>query len=239
MSSTPPSSTADVHATHDLTIVAALAARATDLDASTAQLARAQVASCTGCADLLADLVALQTTLPVASTPARPRDFRLSAADAARLHRSGWRRLLGFFGSARDGISRPLAIGFTTLGLAGILVASVPSMFLASGAAGGAATEMETLSNVGAPVQPAPSAGEAYSSDRMSIGAAAGGEPVETGVFSGGEPDEVSRDVTGDDGLLAITEDTSRVSTLFVVAGVLLIAGLGLFGLRWSARRLL
>jgi hypothetical protein len=240
--------TPTTHAAHDMTIVAALAARPSDLDVRTASSARAQVAACEACADVLADLLALQTTLPTTATPARPRDFRLTDADAARLRRSGWRRVLGFFGSPRDGFSRPLAIGFTTLGLAGLLIATVPTMARYGG------------SNVGAPIQqaaPAPaasaapsaaaaasaapaSASEGYATERMSEGAAAaGGEPGDTGVFTGANPDELTPDVTGDAGLLAIRDDTSGLSVLFVVAGILLIAGLGLFGLRWSARRLL
>ena len=84
------------------------------------------------------------------------------------------------------------------------------------------------------------SASEGYATERMSEGAAAaGGEPGDTGVFTGANPDELTPDVTGDAGLLAIGDDTSGLSVLFVVAGILLIAGLGLFGLRWSARRLL
>jgi hypothetical protein len=245
------------HAAHDLTIVAALAARASDLDERTAALAREQVASCASCADLLTDLLTLQATLPTTATPARPRDFRLSDGDAARLHRSGWRRVLGFFGSPRDGFSRPLAIGFTTLGLAGLLVATVPSMLLSGGAAGAAPNEvLSTVGNAAQQAAPAPaasaaasaapSAAEGFASDRMSTAAAAAseeaagaGEPGDTGVFTGANPDEVTPDVAGDLGLLAIRDDASGLSVLFVVAGVLLIAGLGLFGLRWSARRLL
>jgi hypothetical protein len=219
------------HAAHDVTNVAALAARAPDLDERTVDAARQQVAVCTTCADVLADLLTLQSALPSTATPARPRDFRLTPADAARLHRSGWRRFLGFFGSARDGYSRPLAVGFTTLGLAGLLVATVPSMFIAG--SGGAAT----LSTVGAPVQqaaPAPSDG--YATERMSSADAAGaGEPADGSVFSGAGPDEQT-DIASE---LAIRDDVTGLSVLFVLGGVLLIAGLGLFGLRWSARRLL
>jgi hypothetical protein len=252
MTDTHTSTDPVAHAAHDLTIVAALAARPSDFDERAATVARQQVASCTSCADLLADLRTLQTTLPATATPARPRDFRLTEDDAARLHHTGWRRFLGFFGSPRDGFSRPLAIGFTTLGLAGLLVATVPSMMLSGGAAG--AVPNEVLSTVGNAVQQAapapaasaaPSTAEGFASERTSAAAAASeeaagaGEPGDTGVFTGANPDEVTPDVTGDAGLLAIRDDVSGLSVLFVVAGVLLIAGLGLFGLRWSARRLL
>ena len=239
------------HADHDLTIVAALATRDRDLDRSTADAGRAQVASCTACADVLADLVTLQMAIPSTSTPARPRDFRLTDADAARLRRTGWRRFLGFFGSARDGVSRPLAIGLTTIGLAGLMVATLPSMFMASGG-----TSM--LAPVGAPVeqaQPAAGgAGDAYGSDKITMSGepapsdgvrgeaaasgAAASDPADGGVFSGANPDELGRlDATGDSAA-ALRDDVSGLSVLFVVAGMLLIAGIGLFGLRWSARRL-
>ncbi len=49
-----------------------------------------------------------------------------------------WRRWLGAVGTSRDAITRPLALGFTTIGLAGLLVATVPGA-LPSGSATGAA----------------------------------------------------------------------------------------------------
>lgn len=235
------STTPAAHAAHDLTKVAALAARADALDEKTATAARHQVAECTACADLLADLVTLRAALPATSTPARPRDFRLSPADAARLHRTGWRRLLGFFGSPRDGFSRPLAIGFTTLGLAGLLVATVPTFYMGGGVAQ-SATELSSVAAAPAPSAAASAAAsmQAYSTERTSIEApagAGGGRPAESvdgGVFSGAESG--ATDIAGD---LGIRDDTTGLSVLFVLAGVLLIAGLGLFGLRWSARRIL
>jgi hypothetical protein len=255
------------HAGHDLSIVAALAARAADLDDAETAIARAQVASCTACADALGDFVALQTALPVTATPRRPRDFRLSSADAQRLHRSGWRRFLSYFGSPRDGFSRPLAIGLTTLGLAGVLLASIPSATLIGGSGGAAPV------NEAAPIEqaaPAPGAGGAAqaasasaaapaasafapvpaatgsATDRTSLEAAglasaapsaAASASTDNQVFTGGNPDEVAPDITG--GVdTALRDDASGFSVLFVVAGALLIAGLGLFALRWSARRL-
>jgi hypothetical protein len=227
---------ASAHAAHDLTIIAALAARTPDPSDVQAGSAREQLAACNACADLLADLVALQTALPTTSTPARPRDFSLTSADAARLRRGGWRRILGFFGSARDSISRPLAIGFTTLGIAGLLVAALPSMYTTDGAA--------ALSTVGGPVeQAAPAPAEVPGSNRLSMSAEPESSLTDEGVFAGGNPDEVGsaggRDIAGDGSLLALRDDASGVSVVFVLAGALLIAGLGLFALRWSARRLL
>ena len=44
--------------------------------------------------------------------------------------------------------------------------------------------------------------------------------------------------MAGDAGLFSIRDDASGLSLLIVLAGIMLIIGLGLFGLRWSARRL-
>jgi hypothetical protein len=56
-------------------------------------------------------------------------------------------------------------------------------------------------------------------------------------VFTGGNPDEVAPYLTGGNDS-ALRDDTTGFSALLVVGGVLLIAGLGLFTLRWSGRRL-
>lgn len=254
------------HAEHDLAIVAALATRAADLDETETTAARAQVGSCTACTDALADFVALQTALPTTATPRRPRDFRLTRADAERLHRSGWRRVLGYFGSPRDGFSRPLAIGLTTLGLAGVLLASIPSATF-MGASGGAASTKEVAPIEQAAPAPAASApaASAPATERTTLGAAppgaasasaaptapapgvagastdagttstdAASSSTDTQVFTGGNPDEVAPD--GAD--TALRDDGTGFSVLFVLDGVLLIAGLGLFALRWSGRRL-
>jgi hypothetical protein len=217
------------HAEHDPTIVAALVARTPDLPPTALADARAQVAGCAACTDLLADLVALQAALPDAAIPGRPRDFTLTTADAARLRGGGWRRIFGFVGSARDGFTRPLALGLTTLGLAGLLVSALPLGF------GGAATGGSTLSTVGAPIQPVPE-----QEDTMAFSAAPQAAGTDDGsVFTGGgeAAGPVARESDTAAEVTAAAE-RSGLSTLVIVAGAMLIAGLGLFGLRWSARRL-
>jgi hypothetical protein len=88
---------------------------------------------------------------------------------------------------------------------------------------------------------PAPAAGGS-ATDRTSQEAAglatagpSGSSDVQ--VFTGGNPDEVAPDTTGAADS-ALRDDASGFSVLLVVGGALLIAGLGLFALRWSARRL-
>ena len=129
---TSPTASGPDHAAHDRAVVAALAARDPDVTGDERQAAQALVAACTECARLHADLVALATALPTAATPRRPRDFTLTAADAERLRGRGWRAWLRRIGSSRDTITRPLALSLTTLGLAGLLVATRPTCSPAS-----------------------------------------------------------------------------------------------------------
>jgi hypothetical protein len=172
--------TATSHARHDVALVAALAARQPDLDESHARAARDLVEHCTECRDILADLVALQVALPTIATPTRPRDFTLTPLDARRLSRRGWRAVIGFFGSARDAFSRPLAIGFTTIGMVALLVTALPSIPM--GAGGGAV--LSTVGNAlpdeagGAAASAAASAAPAPAAAPAASGAAVSAAPA-------------------------------------------------------------
>jgi len=152
------------HDRHDALLVAALAAA--DLSGTDRDHATALIRTCPDCATLHDDLVAIAratATVPPPIAP-RPRDFRLSPDQAARL-RPGWRRLVGTLAGPRFAFSRPLGIGLTTIGLAGLLLANVtlPSL----GSSGGA-----VLSTVGAAVpegaaatdqsRPIPTSGPAF-----------------------------------------------------------------------------
>ena len=116
------------HAAHDRLLVAARSARDPGLTPAEAAAADALLAGCPECADLSADLVALATALPSSATPGRTRDFTLTAADAERLRPRGLRAWLARIGSPRVTFSSPLAIGCSTVGLAGLLVAPAPSV---------------------------------------------------------------------------------------------------------------
>jgi hypothetical protein len=76
------------HADHDLERVAGLAAR--DLPGDELDAVTHRTAACPDCAALLADLRVLAAATHDLPAPARPRDFRLGADDAARLHGSTW-----------------------------------------------------------------------------------------------------------------------------------------------------
>ena len=260
------------HAAHDPTWMAALAAREPDLTPAETTRAQAALESCAVCADLFADLVAVSAAIPSAALPARPRDFTLTPADAARLRSRGLRRWFSAIGSARDGITFPLALGLTTMGIAGLLLATVPGALSGSGGAA------QALSTVGSAVEPASGGGNAAPSAAAALPmpAAASAAPAATAapaaasspgesestkaeygamsaapsqgaaeepVFNGDGGDTASdgtarmsaTDVTQDG---YVVDGLTGLSLLAVVAGVLLLAGLALFALRWTARRL-
>jgi hypothetical protein len=128
-----PGTTATGHARHDPLRVA----EAVDRGGRLAPVMR----FCDQCGQLYADLVALTTALSLAALPARPRDYTLRAADAHRLRARGLRAWWSWLGSTRDAVTRPLAIGLTTIGLAGLLIPAIPPLI--PSAASGAASDRE------------------------------------------------------------------------------------------------
>jgi hypothetical protein len=119
---------AERHETHDLLVVAALAAG--DLDAADRPGAEALVAGCAECSALAADLVSIAGATAEMPVPRRPRDFFVSPADAERLRPHGLRRLAAAIADSRLQVARPLAGGLMMLGFAGLLVASLPGLSL-------------------------------------------------------------------------------------------------------------
>lgn len=120
------------HDRHDGLFIASLLDRTSDV--SERERANALIAACSDCADLLQDLLLLRDATRDLPIPPRPRSFTLSTDDAARQRRTGWRRLVAAFGSTRDVFSRPLAIGLTTIGLAGLLVSTASGLVPTGGA---------------------------------------------------------------------------------------------------------
>lgn len=115
----------DRHDRHDPILVAALAAG--DLAGTDRDLALDQTRTCADCRTLHDDLVALARATASVPPPiaTRPRDFRLTPADAARLRPMGWRRFVAAFTAPRLTVARPLGVGLTTLGLVGLLIGNV------------------------------------------------------------------------------------------------------------------
>jgi hypothetical protein len=248
-----PRSGSTDHAGHDLLLVAEAADRGNVLPAG--------LIDCPDCRALHNDLRALAAATPESALPARPRDLRLSAADAARLRRPAWRRWLADIGTSRDAVTRPLAYGLTTLGLAGLLISAGPNLlFGTAGTVGGAGTagtagdaagqgagQFETPGVQEAPAGPSEGGvdttgdglvervqGGITSAPAAIPDAPAVGEAADPGQSPGNGLSAVE---ASDIDALSIRDDASGVSVLLVLAGTLIIAGVGIFGLRWTARR--
>jgi hypothetical protein len=260
------------HDRHDQLLIASL------LDRSTGGAGRdrgeALLAACVECATLHRDLVSLRDAARALPTPPRTREFLLTTDDAARLRRTGWRRLLAVVGSTRDAFSRPLAVGLTTLGLVGFLAASIPgALSVGSGstsgvptlgqAAGGAGANAESAGEpkAAAAATAAPSAAPSFAAAQLAPPAGSttapapvaaspaadqpSGEAFDTFV---GSPDAAAIAPGADASTQYQAGSTQAASTrlaalsedrnpLLAVAGLLLAAGVGLFVLRWAARR--
>ena len=151
------------HDRHDPMLVAALAAD--DLAGTDRDQALALTRSCSDCATLHGDLLAVARATAAVPPPftTRPRDFQLTRADAERLRPGGWRRLVAALAIPRPVRSRPLGIGLAALGLVGLLVGNVQI-----GIGGSASQAMTAADRAGAgPVASAATvdvAGEAFSS---------------------------------------------------------------------------
>jgi len=265
------------HPAHDTVLVASLIDHS--LPASDRNAAQHMVDTCRFCAELHSDLLALRNATRALPTPPRPRDYRLTAADAERLRPAGIRRWIAAFGSPRDAITRPLAIGLTTLGIVGLLVSGAPALSIgsssssasgdrtAAGAPQPAASQPALDATVSAP---AAGAGAAEATGAPVAAAAASAAPAAPNVFAPAPataPANSSSDYLTDQarasGGAAGVKATAPAApipgignqdqpvgvqgtqpaepgpavSVVAVSGILLLAGLGLFLLRWMARR--
>ena len=163
------------HAGHDRESIAAYAAG----DAAVTDRAKveAQLRDCDDCARLLADLRAIATATRTLPPPfAISSDFRLSPADAARLDGGRWRGRFGAFG-AQTPAARPSAAVFMTLGIVGLLIATVPFMSLMGSAGAAPVTNPATSHAGGTPTDAPKSATEATTGDLAAQSPAAAGSP--------------------------------------------------------------
>ena len=140
------------HALHDEELIVAFAAGDVE-DRADAERARALVERCAKCHELQRDVSAIRAAMQVSGTAAQraqtrraPRDFRLTAEDAARLRpgspvtrlavRLGWRDRVNL-GLAAFG--RPVGAAITTFGVVGLLVGTLTLGGGSLGAMSGAA----------------------------------------------------------------------------------------------------
>ena len=126
------------HALHDEELVAAYAAGDVE-EATDQERARSFIERCSTCRDIHRDVAVIRTAMRAsgsaterAATMSAPRDFRLTAEDAARLRpdspiarvarRLGWRARLDL-GIAAFG--RPVGAAMATFGVVGLLIGSL------------------------------------------------------------------------------------------------------------------
>ena len=245
------------HAQHDLTLIAGHAAG--DLSDTDRVRADALISTCTPCADVRRDLVAIAAATRSLPAPALPaRDFRLQPEQAERLRRGSWLRAalrpFAFNGS----VVRPVAAAFTSLGLAGLLVATViPSLLgSAAGAPGGAEDAFQAAQASAGAAAPAATQGPLIpeaaqpSNDRANVDSAtrapvvlsAGGKssnaPTSAPEAAAGGGKTVATDVPRMTASGADSDVAPAVNPLIAGSLGLLLVGLLLFGLRFASRRL-
>jgi hypothetical protein len=218
------------HAGHDRTLVAALAADdlATEGDAATAL-----VASCTECAALHADLVAIATATRALPAPVRSRDFRLTPEDAARLDSNPWRRLGDWF-RRPAGLTRPLAVTFTTLGLAGLLVSSLPAVMpFGSSAAGPLAPAGQSApASAAAPAPPPAAAATAGQQPVPAASSASSTTDVSSEGYVSPSPSEgEAQALRAADAAIRQAARTDTTSALFIGSLLLFLVGIAMLGL--------
>lgn len=156
---------------HDELLVARLVVG--DLEDREATLARARIVECAACALVFKDLRAIRSATAGLPPARRPRDFRLTTEDAARLRQTGLRRLLGWLGSPQAAFTQPVAAGLVALGIVGVLVSSLSGGF-GSAAAAPRAADQALGSGGGAYLAPG------------SNSSAEGGAPMAAGPSSAG-----------------------------------------------------
>jgi hypothetical protein len=230
-----PSHRAADHATHDPLVVAAAADRGGRLPPA--------LADCPDCRALHAELVALAAAVPDAALPRRPRDYALTPADAARLRPAGWRGWFARIGTARDHVTRPLALGLTTLGLAGLLFAAAPSLLPMGGATSGPAVEEGSgQAPAGITLQGAASSAKAGAPVVAAPVVPSGGAGIAPAEPAVGAPEpEIGSPAAASDMRDRASADVQAPGTsdpvLVVAAGAALVAGLGLFVVRRAGGR--
>jgi hypothetical protein len=106
------------HDRHDTMLVVRL--YDDDVDAAERDRATTQIAACEECSALFADLGVIAKATKAMPTPARPRDFALTEADAARLRPRSTRRLR----LAWPGLRRSFGGALMALGLVGVVLTS-------------------------------------------------------------------------------------------------------------------
>ena len=240
------SSRPDRHAAEHAPAIAAL--QAGDLAGPERVRAEALLADCPACAALHADLVTLRAAVRAMPAPPRRRDFRLTDADAARLRPSPWRRLVGWLAAPRSTV-RPLATGLATLGIAGLVLTSLPGLgpgvatpapayqvTMGPADAGALQGGPESSAKAGAGGQGAAPTAAATAAEGM-MGPAEGPAVAPSAVPAQVDAGERGGTTASRNAAGAPSGGAAGPNLAAVASVALLAAGLALFGARWAARR--
>ena len=225
------------HLRHDPQLVAGHASN--DLAPADAERVAGWLRDCADCAALHADLRVLSSALATLPRLANaPRDFRLSPAQAARLRGGPWWRRLARSITAPRGVGRPLATAFTTLGLVGILVGSLPVGFMQLAAVTGDRLGSVSTEGAGAPVASPTDADNFFAPADGSGGGDGEGRGSYQVDGAGGGATPPTKDDPSEDLVSNESRDASAtwVSPVFALAAAFLAIGLGLFALRRFGR---
>ena len=219
-----------------------------DLSGPEAAAATAQIANCADCAALHADLralVASTRTLPAAAHA--PRDYRLTAEQAARLRGESWWGRAARALSAPRGLGRPFATAFTTLGLVGLLLGSLPTGALPLFTVGASTerTSVEAASSAEPSAAPQANPTDAisgYLPDALSSSGRGEVEGSDDLGVAAGAPTDAPKDNTtppaAPASVVAERQSLNQMSPLIALSSLFLLTGLGLFALRRLGRRL-
>ena len=212
------------HDRHDLELVVAFASG--DAAGTSDEAGAALVAYCASCAELNADLRAIAAAMPQLPVRPRTRDYRLSPQQATALRLSGWRRALAALAAPRAAFTAPLGTGLAALGIAGLLITSVPTLFGAGSSAPAAGSQERTDAQITAASE-APSIDNAAPPSSMEVTVAASDAPRD----AQGEPSAVPQD---DFAKVAAAAGEAPLPAVF---GALLTIGVLLVAIRRFARR--
>lgn len=163
------------HNKHDRLLVARFAAG--DAYPSEKPLAERQVAACSECAALAADIRLLARHTAQMPAPRRPRDFRITADQAERLRGSWLERAMRRFASPGWGVMQPVAGAAMALGLALAVVGTLPTM---GGLASAPADEGGKLAPIGLDATAAPGAQPPTTNNQSEFGPEGPAQPADS-----------------------------------------------------------
>ncbi len=116
----------DDHAQHDRWLIVRATTHDDDLSDAETATAKALLGGCSDCATLASDITTIAYATAASVVPARPRDFRLTPAQAERAGGGFLDRLGRWLSTPRGTVVRPLAAASLAIGI--VLVAVGPSI---------------------------------------------------------------------------------------------------------------